>query len=438
MSLLHQQLARLGRINRHNLHTLRHSPAAEISGALGDLGTLLPLMIALALQGSIDLPSTLVFSGLFNMATGAVFGIPLPVQPMKAIAAAALASGSSLQTTTAAGAWVSFFVLLLSITGLLRWITTRIPLPIVRGIQLGAGLSLIISAGTSLILPLGWTAPALDNRLWAILVFVGLLLTTTTSTSTNKHRLIIPFALIIFILGLTSAIISILLHHTPHNHNPSLPKPSLYTPHITIPSFLSPQAINMALSQLPLTTLNSIIAASALAHDLFPSESTQTPSTTALGLSVAAMNIAGCWLGAMPVCHGAGGLAAQYRFGARSGASVILLGLAKLGIGLVFGGPALMGLLRAFPRCVLGVMVFAAGGELARAGAGLGDHDDGIVGREEREERWTVMLTTAAGILAFKNDGVGFAAGVVCFVAYRVREVVERRWMGEERRPLLR
>jgi hypothetical protein len=76
-------LSELARRNRHNLRTLRQAPAAEISGALGDLGTLLPLMIALALQGSIDLASTLVFSGLFNIVTGAVFGIPLPVQPMK-------------------------------------------------------------------------------------------------------------------------------------------------------------------------------------------------------------------------------------------------------------------------------------------------------------------------------------------------------------------
>ena len=71
------------RIHRHNVQTFRHSPVAEISGALGDLGTLLPLMIALALQGSIDLSTTLVFTGIFNIVTGVVFGIPLPVQPMK-------------------------------------------------------------------------------------------------------------------------------------------------------------------------------------------------------------------------------------------------------------------------------------------------------------------------------------------------------------------
>lgn len=76
-------LAHLRRINGHNVATFRAAPFAEISGSLGDLGTLLPLMIALALQGSIHLGSTLVFSGLFNVLTGAIFGIPLPVQPMK-------------------------------------------------------------------------------------------------------------------------------------------------------------------------------------------------------------------------------------------------------------------------------------------------------------------------------------------------------------------
>ena len=75
--------ANLRRANRHNLAALKESPLAEVSGALGDLGTLLPLMIALAVQGSVSLDSTLVFSGLFNVVTGLVFGVPLPVQPMK-------------------------------------------------------------------------------------------------------------------------------------------------------------------------------------------------------------------------------------------------------------------------------------------------------------------------------------------------------------------
>ncbi|KAK0614155.1 hypothetical protein B0T14DRAFT_298223 [Immersiella caudata] len=77
------RLESLRAINRHNLRTLWQSPAAEISGAFGDLGTFLPITLALARHGSIDLSSTLVTSGIFNIVTGAIFGVPLPVQPMK-------------------------------------------------------------------------------------------------------------------------------------------------------------------------------------------------------------------------------------------------------------------------------------------------------------------------------------------------------------------
>ena len=71
----------------------------EISGSLGDLGTLLPLMIALAIQGSIKLGSTLVFSGIFNVLTGMFFGIPLPVQPMKVSSRSSQVPGEASELT---------------------------------------------------------------------------------------------------------------------------------------------------------------------------------------------------------------------------------------------------------------------------------------------------------------------------------------------------
>jgi hypothetical protein len=77
------RLSHIRQLNANNVASLRASPWAEISGSLGDLGTLLPLMIALAVNNSIVLSTTLVFSGLWNIVTGVVFGIPLPVQPMK-------------------------------------------------------------------------------------------------------------------------------------------------------------------------------------------------------------------------------------------------------------------------------------------------------------------------------------------------------------------
>ncbi|KAL8285052.1 hypothetical protein RB600_009473 [Gaeumannomyces tritici] len=456
------------KLHRNNVRTLRRRPLAEVSGALGDLGTLLPLMIALALQRSVSLSSTLVLSGFFNVATGLVFGIPLPVQPMKAIAAAAILDGVSLGTTVAAGALVSAAVLFLSLTGLLRRLTRHVPVPVVKGIQFGAGLSLVVSAGGSVRLP--WLGPRpWDNRVWALAAFALFILT-------RRHLRRVPFALAVFVVGAASATAAVVLTPGP-GPGPGLgrlPSFAPWVPTLVFPHWTAHPAWSMAAGQLPLTTLNSVVAASALAADLFPD--LPTPTVTELGVSVAAMNLAGCWVGAMPVCHGAGGLAAQHAFGARSGASVVLLGLFKMALGLVFG-ESLLDLLAAFPRALLGVMVLAAGLELAgvgrslnhgasdlwedavAAGAGSGGRSSGGVeavvvaaaaaGRRrlatrrhrdlseaEREERWAVMLITAAGILAFRNDAVGFAAGMLTHWSYRLGDRWGRRLAGE-REPLI-
>lgn len=442
----------ISRLSKHNLTTLKTSPLAEISGALGDLGTLLPLMIALALQSSIDLSSTLVFTGLANILTGLFFGVPLPVQPMKAIAASAIATHATQAQTLAAGALVALAVGLLALTGLLRWLTTRIPVPVVKGIQFGAGLQLVLSGGGAMLLKLGWGATnPFDNRLWALAAFVLLVFTTRAPRR-------FPYALVVFVVGLVLAIVAIVV--SGGGDGGSLPGWSFWWPRVGVPGFGEAEAWTMAIAQLPLTTLNSVIAAAALAAELMgPGFPGATPSVTELGVSVALMNLVGCWFGAMPVCHGAGGLAAQYRFGARSGASIILLGTVKLLLGL-FLGSTLLGLLGSFPKAILGVMVIAAGLELAKVGQSLNhgasdlwessvsDDDEGGVGGlvkrhreigdEERAERWTVMLMTTAGILAFKNDAVGFLAGLLTWYAYGVSHAAERRWGSRwERQPLL-
>lgn len=441
----------VSRLAKHNLQTLKTNHLAEISGALGDLGTLLPLMIALALQSSINLPSTLVFTGIANILTGVVFGIPLPVQPMKAIAAAAIATHATQAQTLAAGALVAIAVGLLSITGLLRWLTTRIPVPVVKGIQFGAGLQLVISGGGAMLLRLDWAKYPFDNRLWALAAFFLLVFTSRASRK-------FPYALVVFLVGLVLAIIAIVVQSS-ENNGPGLPGWSIWRPSVSVPGFREGEAWTMAVAQLPLTTLNSVIAAAALAAELVgPGFPGSPPSVTELGVSVALMNLVGCWFGAMPVCHGAGGLAAQYRFGARSGASIILLGAVKLLLGL-FLGTTLLDLLGSFPKSILGIMVIAAGLELAKVGQSLNhgasdlwessvSDDEGGVGNvvkrhrelsdEERSERWTVMLMTTAGILAFKNDAVGFLAGLLTWYAYGVSHAAERRWGSRwERQPLL-
>ena len=422
-------------ISTHNLRTFRRNYVSEISGSLGDLGTFLPIAIALAINGTVSLSSTLIFSGLFNILTGLFFGIPLPVQPMKAIAAVAIARSFNNGTIAAAGIFVGACIFVFSVTGLLHWFADVIPIPVIKGIQVGAGLSLVIASCGNILSSLGWVGPSwADNRIWAIAAFVFLVIT-------NVYRRV-PYALVVFMLGIVFAIIRSALVA-------DLPSLAFWHPYTVVPSpgQWSVGALDAGIGQIPLTTLNSIIAVVHLAGDLIPN--VRTPSVTSIGLSVAAMNLVGCWFGAMPVCHGSGGLAAQYRFGARSGSSVIFLGLLKLVIGIFFG-ESLVGLLKRFPSALLGVMVIAAGLELVSVGESLnttGARDImkasfGILGDArqdiapmlsdaDRKRRWTVMMVTVGLLVGFKNDAIGFLAGILCHVGYELPglwDKVRNRW----------
>jgi hypothetical protein len=347
----------------------------------------------------------------------------------------------SIEETVSAGFVTAGVVFIFSATGLLKWFTRAIPTPVVKGIQVGAGLSLVLSAGSGLLSHLDWNTPnGGDNLLWAIFAFLALL-------STQKFTRL-PYALIIFVLGL---VISFFLTGID-----DLPSFRLWRPSIYVPLWRDFQigGFDAGFGQIPLTTLNSVIAVSYLSADLLPH--IPTPGVTSIGLSVALMNLIGGWFGAMPVCHGSGGLAAQYRFGARSGASVIMLGIFKMLLGFTFG-ESLIDLLQMYPKALLGVMVLAAGLELAKVGESLnhGARDlwevsesssthgtfsaqDGPkhhrkLSDEERMERWTVMFMTVGGLLAFRNDGVGFIAGMMCHFAYRV-DATSLNWLSALRR----
>src|SRR5207245_2328522 len=96
--------------------------------------------------------------------------------------------------------------------------------------------------------------------------------------------------------------------------------------HVTLPAWSPPAWSDFvtafpkaALPQIPLTTLNSVIAVCALSADLFPARRAE-PRRVAI--SVGAMNLVAAWFGGMPMCHGAGGLAGQYRFGARTNGAI--------------------------------------------------------------------------------------------------------------------
>ena len=150
-----------------------------------------------------------------------------------------------------------------------------------------------------------------------------------------------------------------------------------------------------AIPQIPLSVLNSVVAVCKLAGDLYP-EKSGLVSPTKVSVSVGLMNLVGCWFGGMPACHGAGGLAGQWRFGARSGAAVVFLGGFKLFLGLLLGS-SMVRLLEAYPVGILGVLLFYAGLELAMACRDQTNRADSFV-----------VISSAAMSIATSSAAIGF------------------------------
>jgi MFS superfamily sulfate permease-like transporter len=353
----------------------------EISGSLGDLGTFIPLLVGMSITNGLDFTAALFFAGLFNIITGVAFSIPMAVQPMKAIATVAISERLPLGQILAAGIWTSLIVLILGVTGLITVVDRFIPKPVIRGLQLGLGLQLI-ERGVQLVRD--------THGFWGFdSISIGILGFALVLALASSRR--VPSALVLFVAGLGLAIAS----------NPgvvSTLRLGFNLPHwvpLTWHDFQG-SFFRAALPQIPLTTLNSVVAVCALSLDLFPH---RPAPPRKVAISVGLMNLVSGWFGAMPMCHGAGGLAGQYRFGARSSASILFLGGAKLLLAVFFGG-SLLTLLHVYPNSILGVLLTISGLELA------------LVATDQTERvAATIMLGTAGGVLALGSTATGFAMG---------------------------
>ena len=399
---------------------------SEVSGSLGDLGILVPLLVGMAHQGSIRFVPALFFAGLWNLVTGLLWDVPMCVQPMsetaetqtrghpgmpprhhwcwahpfpftETIAAVALADGLTATQVSLAGMFVAVLVLLLGLTRGVVVVNNAVPVAVVRGLQLGLGLSLV-RRGLALITQgeiEGYAAllggPAAGCVLGGV-SFAAVLL--------SKRWPRLPIALLLFLFGLALAAVHIVLVGAPFDPTPV--PPIAWALSNATGSDAARALFSAALPQLPLTTLNSIVSVCHLSRDLFPSRAV---SQTSVALSVGLMNLVGCALGGMPVCHGAGGLAAQHHFGARRGVSMVFLGGCKVLLSLTLGG-ATLSLLDAFPHSVMGVLLVSAGLELAHAGSKL-----------DSEYERTVGLITAGATLSLKTGfgcAIGLAAALLC------------------------
>jgi len=349
----------------------------EFSGSLGDLGLFLPLVAAMTIALDLNIGMILICAGAMNIFTGILFRQPIPVQPMKAIAIVVITEGLARDEMVAAGLLMGVLILVLS--GFVTRIIRIIPKAVVRGIQLGVGLKLAAKGAAEI--------GALEFIGWdSILLAIGVAGFLVVMLSRSK-----PVLLYVFLVGF------LLQYFEMGGDYPAVG--------FSLPEFgwLWPEAsawkngfVNGALPQLPLTLLNSVIAVCALSEDYFPGRGIAPRRMSA---SVGIMNLLCVPLGGIPMCHGAGGLAAQYHFGARTGGSVIMLGLVKIIAGVIFGG-AMLELLGSYPMAILGPMLVFAGVELARPAKD-------IVGN--RGDLTAALFT--AGFIVGVNTWVGFLVG---------------------------
>jgi len=368
----------------------------EISGSLGDLGTFLPLATGMVVQCGMDLGHIFLWAGLAYIAAGLVFKIPMPVQPMKIIAAVAIAEGLDGDTITAAGLIIGAVMIFLAAVKLINWLNDIIPRSVVRGLQLAVGLKLMIK-GLDFAYSSGFgLAP--DSVYTAIICFFLILLFFKYDK--------LPGALIIFMIGMVMALFVIKDQLTGLSLGGSLP--SLQLPALAKYRY---GFLNMTLPQIPLTILNSVVAVCLLSRDFFPSRPLPPAKVS---ISVGLMNLIACPLGGMPMCHGAGGLASHYRFGARTAGSVIFLGSCMVVLALLFGN-SLVSVFTAYPVAVLGVLLLFSGWQLVYVCKDM-----------KRFPDFSIMIITA-GFCIYPGVAYGFLIGFVAAMILKRIGLIDKK-----------
>jgi len=351
---------------------------------MGDFGTLFPLAVGYIVVNGLDPAGLFVALGLTNIALGLIYRLPMPLQPKKVIAASAIAQGWSPSLIYASGFGLGLLWLALVLTGLLRKLLDVTPAFIVRGIQLALAATLAWKA-------LQWMRPTPLLALTAIAIVLVL--------RENRYA---PAAIVLMVLGL--GIVAW------RGDLPGSWELALSLPPITLPRLGDVwQAMLLAgFAQIPLSITNAVIAPAALIRDYFPEE--KVVSERKLMLNMGVMNVTASFLGGMPMCHGAGGLAGQYYFGARTGGAPILEGLIELAIGL-FLSRSIANVLASFPMPLMAGMMLLVSIQLAKPMIEL--------------RGWKLGLALFTAVLSvITNMAVGFAAGLA--VTHLVRALRQR------------
>lgn len=389
---------------------------------MGDLGLFIPLVVAVCVTSGMNIGIVLIAAGVMNIATGYLFNQPIPVQPMKAIAAVAIADGLTSHQIAASGFLMGLILLALAHTHLIKCITERIPLILIRGIQVGVGCKLILLS-LDWVLELPFLRSSTAGQLPSLDLGVEQVSSQASLNDANlldllNTGLVACFVLVLLLASIKRSFPALLLvfligvfYVFAQSSEQALQKEAatnLFNINIILPSFsdFTFAFWYAVLPQVPLTLLNSVIAICALSADYFPKKGI---ATTKMASSVGWMNVLCAPVGGLPMCHGASGLAAQYQFGARTGGSVIMLGVFKVMLG-VFLGTSLLGALSIYPKSILAPLLIVAGIALCKS-----------AWNERRGLNYWVLLSTVVGILLV-NTLFGFVLGCIVYWVYEQKK----------------
>jgi SulP family sulfate permease len=320
----------------------------EIAGGLGDFGLLIPIAIAMVAVNGLNATAVFAGVGLAYIGTAAYFRVPVPVQPLKAFAAAAIALDLQADVLAAGALLMAAAMGLLAFTGAAGWLAARFPVILVRGIQASVAL-LLAKAAVELAERGNWAGlPPIDPTLALAMAVICCALLFTWRDSGR-----LPSALLVLAAG---AVVGVAvsgppsgLHFGPQSVGASVPDGAAFGTALT----------TLVLAQIPLTFGNSVVATVDAERSYFGERASRV-GPRPIATSIAVNNGLAGLIGGLPVCHGAGGVTAHYRLGARSGAATLFTGALLLTLALVFGSALPEILTRLAPGALAGLLLFVA------------------------------------------------------------------------------
>jgi len=377
----------------------------EIAGSLGDMGTLLPIAIGMILINGLS-PTGMFFSiGIFYILSGMYYGITVPVQPMKVIGAYAIATAMTPSQILASSALMGLFLLIIGGTNAITLIGKYTPKPVVRGVQISTG-TLLMAQGVKFMIGSSkfqmvrqMAEPYLTVQHMGpvpVGIVIGVVGGVLTLLLLENRKF--PAGLVVILGGIFLGLV-LGTHEGFDKLNIGIYFPKLLPFGLPAGADFTFAFFALALPQLPMTIGNAVIANTDLSHEYFGKDSRKV-TYRSVTISMALANLLSFVVGGMPLCHGAGGLAAHYRFGARTAGSNLMIGVLFLALAFFLGLHALS-VVYLLPMAILGVLLVFAGGQLALT----------VIDMKTRKDLFVSLLIL--GITLASNLAAGFLVGIV-------------------------